>query len=253
MKDIQNLEDHRRINIRKVGVKTISYPITVLDRERQTQQTVASVNMYVDLPHRFKGTHMSRFIEILNRYHGRFDLQTFHLILEQMQARLEACSAHLEMSFPYFVSTRSGESALGAERYLCRMRGSLRKSRDLVMEVEIPITLGRRRHADGGLPRFMGRWGKAQVAVRFNHFLWIEELIGLIEDGLPTDIIVPESVESVCRRLARQLAAHPAICWFEVMVENLANGYSTFAVIEEPSSGQSSALDKRFLFSSLYE
>ncbi|MDH4319761.1 MAG: GTP cyclohydrolase I FolE2, partial [Desulfobulbaceae bacterium] len=65
MKDIQNLRDDRRINIRKVGVKTISYPLTVLDKARRLQPTIATVNMYVNLPHCFKGTHMSRFIEIL--------------------------------------------------------------------------------------------------------------------------------------------------------------------------------------------
>jgi hypothetical protein len=77
MKDIQSLHDSRRINIRKVGVKSITYPIIVLDKESKTQQTVARVNMYVNLPHRFKGTHMSRFVEILNRFHGQFNLKTF--------------------------------------------------------------------------------------------------------------------------------------------------------------------------------
>jgi len=88
MKDIQSLRDHRRINIRKVGVKTISYPITVLDREKRIQQTVATVNMYVNLPHRFKGTHMSRFVEILNQFHGRCNLRDFHRILQEMKERL---------------------------------------------------------------------------------------------------------------------------------------------------------------------
>ncbi|MDP3696339.1 MAG: GTP cyclohydrolase, FolE2/MptA family, partial [Desulfocapsaceae bacterium] len=89
MKDIQSELDHRRINIKKVGVKTISYPITVLDKARKCQHTVATVNMYVNLPHRFMGTHMSRFVEILNRFHGQIDLESFHHILEEMKERLE--------------------------------------------------------------------------------------------------------------------------------------------------------------------
>ncbi|PIE66083.1 MAG: hypothetical protein CSA26_01890, partial [Desulfobacterales bacterium] len=88
MKDVQSLHDSRRINIRKVGVKNISYPITLLDKSHKTQQTVASVNMYVNLPHRFKGTHMSRFVEILNQFHGRFNLETLQLILQEMKERL---------------------------------------------------------------------------------------------------------------------------------------------------------------------
>lgn len=113
MKDIQSSPDSRRINIRKVGVKTIHYPIIVLDKEKKTQQTVARVNMYVNLPHRFKGTHMSRFVEILNQFHGAFNLKTFHLILEEMKQRLDAEAAHLEIDFPYFRSTGQTQRSPG--------------------------------------------------------------------------------------------------------------------------------------------
>ena len=93
MKDIQSSADSRRIDIRKVGVKTITYPITVLDKANRTQSTIAKVNMYVNLPHQFKGTHMSRFVEILNRFHGDFKLKTYRLILEEMKSRLDAETA----------------------------------------------------------------------------------------------------------------------------------------------------------------
>ena len=103
MKDIQSQPDHRRINIQKVGVKDIKYPVMVLDKAKKLQRTVASFNMYVSLPHRFKGTHMSRFIEILNQFHGEFDIKNLRLILEEMKTRLDAESAHLEIEFPYFL------------------------------------------------------------------------------------------------------------------------------------------------------
>jgi len=90
MKDIQSLRDHRRINIKKVGVKDISYPISVLDRANKVQRTVARVNMYVNLPHQFKGTHMSRFIEILNHFHGDINLRSFRLILEETKTKRQA-------------------------------------------------------------------------------------------------------------------------------------------------------------------
>jgi len=77
MKDIQSQLDHRRINIKKVGVKDITYPIMLLDKAKKLQRTVANFNMYVNLPHRFKGTHMSRFVEILNQYHGEIDIKNF--------------------------------------------------------------------------------------------------------------------------------------------------------------------------------
>jgi len=234
MKDIQNLRDDRRINIRKVGVKTISYPITVLDREKKIQHTVATVNMYVNLPHRFKGTHMSRFVEILNRFHGEFNLHKFHLILEEMKQRLDAEAAHLEIGFPYFLEQTPTVGSIGTERYECRMHGSLQDNDDLVMEVDVPITLPGSERSGDGLPRSMGRWGYARVAVRFNEFIWIEDLISLVQQGIIANPDLSVSVESMCRQLGKVLADTRAIGWFRVVVENLADGYSTFASVEGP-------------------
>jgi len=231
MKDIQNLRDHRRINIRKVGVKTITYPVTVLDRARRVQHTVATVNMYVNLPHHFKGTHMSRFVEILNRFHGNFNLRAFHSILEEMKIRLEAEAAHLEMEFPYFLQQNGEHRVIGQDRYLCRMHGSLQEEDDLVLEIDVPIHQPCTITGTGELPRSLGHWGQARVAVRFRSFIWIEELIDLIESALADDEAPMDSVESVCRRIGQVLAEQESIRWFHVVVENFAHGYTTFATI----------------------
>ncbi len=234
MKDIQNLHDDRRINIRKVGVKTISYPITVLDRQKKLQQTIATVNMYVNLPHRFKGTHMSRFVEILNRFHGEFNLEKFHLILEEMKDRLNAQEAHLEIGFPYFSEKDPVTGSIGVDRYECRMHGWLQQTNDLVLEVDIPITSAGEEKGGEGLPRSSGRWGYARVAVRFNEFIWIEELVSLVRQGIAEESDLTNSVESLCRQIGTVLISHRAIAWFRVVVENLAEGYSTFASVEGP-------------------
>lgn len=232
MKDIQNLRDDRRISIRKVGVKTISYPVKVLDKEKKIQETVAKVNMYVNLPHRFKGTHMSRFVEILNRFHGEINLKSFHLILQEMKERLDAEAAHMEIEFPYFLQRDATLDSLATRRYECRMHGSLQEVDDLVMEIFVPIMLASSIHIGGGLPRSMGRWGTAKVAVRFSQFIWIEDLISLIEKGVGQGGGAPDSVESVTRNLGRLFADHPAISWYSIIVENLAEGYATFASLE---------------------
>ena len=232
MKDIQNLRDDRRISIRKVGVKTITYPVTVLDRARRVQKTIATVNMYVSLPHRFKGTHMSRFIEILNRFHGEINLRSFHLILQEMKELLDAEAAHMEIAFPYFLQRDAVSGSTGTERYECRMHGSLQEADDLVMEVTVPIFARPAAASQGELPRSMGRWGAAIVAVRFNHFIWIEDLISLVEKGLDSGRDVPGSVESITRNLGLIFSDHPAISWFSIVVENLTYGYSTFASLE---------------------
>lgn len=242
MKDIQSLPDLRRISIRKVGVKNISYPIIVLDKERKTQQTVARVNMYVNLPHRFKGTHMSRFVEILNRFHGKFNLRTFHLILEEMKDRLEAEAAHLEIAFPYFLHNRPQAPNPGMERYECRLHGSLAERLDLVVEVDVPVALQPGPTMAGQGAVSAGIWGLVTVSVRMNRFLWIEDLIALIGEGVapPPDPAGP--VESMCRRVGSVLAASDAFDWYKVVVKNIASGYAAFASSEWPEPAETAAI-----------
>src|SRR3989304_5804095 len=103
LRDMKAEPDLRRINIDKVGVKDIRYPIVVLDKKNRFQHTIASINMYVDLPHHFKGTHMSRFVEILNEHRGEITVQNFPEILAKMKARFNAETAHMEVEFPYFI------------------------------------------------------------------------------------------------------------------------------------------------------
>jgi GTP cyclohydrolase IB len=233
MKDIQSLHDSRRINIRKVGVKSISYPIIVLDKESRTQQTLARMNMYVNLPHRFKGTHMSRFVEILNGFHGEFNLKNFHLILEEMKARLVAEAAHLEIEFPYFLKTGKSDRDSWMERYDCRLHGSLSQVFDLVVEVDVPVPLPR--HNDPLVSVISsGLWGGITVAVRMKRFLWIEDLIDLIEQGAATQTTQAETVESMCRRISSALQTTGFFHWYKVVVKNISSGYATFASSEWP-------------------
>lgn len=240
MKDIQSLHDTRRINIRKVGVKSLTYPIIVLDKESKTQQTLARMNMYVSLPHRFKGTHMSRFVEILNRFHGQFNLKTFHLILEEMKVRLEAEAAHLEIEFPYFLTTGQADQTPGMARYDCRLYGSLAQTFDLMVEVDIPVGLPALTDSGLDAKRISGTWGSVTVAVRMRRFLWIEDLIDLIEQSTVLQSITVETVESMCRRVSASLHANDSFRWYKVVVKNITSGYSTFASSEwsDPASNR---------------
>lgn len=242
MKDIQGQRDYRRINIKKVGVKNISYPVTVLDKARKTQKTVATVNMYVNLPHQFKGTHMSRFVEILNRFHGEINLKSFHRILEEMKVRLQAEAAHMEITFPYFLKNSSGQAqSVGMNEYRCTMHGSLDKTDDLILEIQVPISPPLPAQIGQGLPRSLGHWGRATIRLRFKNFIWIEDIIQLVEEVTSHDLCWPAaeacpeytlSVESITTALGRKLENHPAIAWFSVLVENLSQGYNTFASLE---------------------
>lgn len=254
MKDIQNQPDFRRINIRKVGVKNITYPITVLDKENTIQKTVATVNMYVNLPHHFKGTHMSRFVEILNRFHGEINLKNFHLILAEMKDRLQAEEAHMEIDFPYFLK-KSPAPQRGADlnsntlaEYRCAMHGSLSAADDLVLTVQVPIYPPSPCQTAHGLPRSLGHWGLATVSVRLLHFIWIEDLIRMIETVTSHDLCWPTGadgdfstealeVESMTRALGRSLRDNAAIRWFALVVKNHSEGCNTFAALEWPAGG----------------
>ena len=246
MKDIQNLPDFRRINIRKVGVKDISYPLTVLDKENTTQRTVATVNMYVNLPHHFKGTHMSRFIEILNRFHGEINLKNFHRILAEMKDRLQAEAAHMEIEFPYFLK-KDQHACQRTVEYRCTMHGSLNDSDDLVLKVQVPIYPPCPSQAAHRLPRSLGHWGLATVSVRLLHFIWLEDLIRMIESVTTHNLRWPASpdgessapesleVENITKDLGHCLQENEAIRWFALTVTNYSEGCNTFASLEWPA------------------
>ena len=244
MKDIQSQQDHRRISIEKVGVKEISYPITVLDKAHRHQRSVATVNMSVNLPHHFKGTHMSRFVEILNRFHGEINLRSFHLILEEMKEKLEAEQAHMEVEFPYFLQKDSTSTTGLLSKYNCKMHGSYDLEDDLTLEFRVPIAPPGVEQTGEGLPESLGHWGNADICVRFRHFIWIEDLIKVVEEVTSHDLTWstaqpipnkhPLSVEQLAKDLGQRLNDHPAISWFSVTVENLSEGFSTFATIHGP-------------------
>ncbi len=127
LKDIQNSKDKRGIAINKVGIKNLNYPISVLDKKKSLQHTIANVNMYVDLPHYFKGTHMSRFLEVLNEYRGEISIIKFPDILRKIKRVLNANSASIEMEFPYFIEKAapiSGKRSL--MEYVCYYNGTIR-------------------------------------------------------------------------------------------------------------------------------
>ncbi len=243
MKDMQSQIDDRCIDIKKVGVKTITYPITVLDKAQSRQKTIATINMYVNLPHQFKGTHMSRFIEILNRYHGKIDIRQFHLILEEMKERLEAESAHLEMNFPFFLNRTDEQEAIQVRQYDCTMHCHLNTVNDMRLDISVPVAhpFNGEEHSNGALA--VGLWGNVLVSVRFTRFMWLEDLIDVVESITRSESYFraesdsTKPVESLLAKLEERFAALEELAWYQVTVENEAQGYSLFAT--SSSSGNS--------------
>src|SRR5579862_8031092 len=111
VEDVQARADTRRLPINRVGIKDISHPVRVRDRSAGEQHTIASFNMYVSLPHNFKGTHMSRFVEILH-CEREISVESFRTMLATMTERLEAEVGHIEMTFPFFVMKKAPVSGV---------------------------------------------------------------------------------------------------------------------------------------------
>jgi GTP cyclohydrolase I len=252
MKDIQNEKDDRNIAIDKVGVKDIRYPITVLDKATKTQQTVALINMYVNLPRDYKGTHMSRFVEILNEHDRMISIENFHEILSTMKELLNAESAHIEMTFPYFVMKSSPVThSQGLMEYQCTFKGNLNERKDLLLMITVPITTlcpcSREISSFGA----HNQRGEVRLQVRFKKFIWIEDLIRLVEDAASCDVYSvlkredekyvterayenPKFVEDIVRDIAQKLDQDPNITWFAVESENFESihNHNAYAYIE---------------------
>jgi GTP cyclohydrolase I len=253
MEDIQNHKDDRNIDIDQVGVKGIRYPITVLDKNMGEQQTVAEINMYVNLPRYYKGTHMSRFVEILNEHSRRISLQNFSEILDEMKDRLNAESAHMEITFPYFINKAAPVSGSeGLMEYKCTFKGALNKGSDVITMIRVPISTLCPCSKEISEFGAHNQRGEVRLQVRFKKFIWIEDLIGLVEASASSDVYSvlkredekyvteraynnPRFVEDIVRDIAQKLNDDPNITWFAVESENFESihNHSAYAYIEK--------------------
>ncbi|UCD58976.1 MAG: GTP cyclohydrolase I FolE2, partial [Candidatus Hydrogenedentota bacterium] len=141
MRDVQSEPANHSVEVDKVGVRNVKYPIVVRDKAKREQHTIADISMYVNLPHRFRGTHMSRFIEVLNKHSGRMSMHNMEELLCEVEQALDADSAHLEMSFPYFIEkTAPVSGAKSLTEYRCKFIASHKDSLDFILEVNVPVT-----------------------------------------------------------------------------------------------------------------
>ncbi len=252
--DRQGEIDERNVPIDRVGVKDLRYPVEVRDRKFKTQHTVATFAMTVDLPKEFKGTHMSRFVEILNA-HGRLvHTENVVTMLGELQKRLHAHTAHLTMEFPYFVEKEApATGAKGQVDYTARFEtAAVGKEIDFVLTVIVPVTTlcpcSKAISARGA----HNQRGYVTLSVRFSETVWIEELIELIEASASAPIYSllkrpdekhvteqaydnPVFVEDLVRNVAVRCNAHPRISWYKVEAENQESihNHAAYAMVEK--------------------
>ncbi len=254
MIDMQNQPDFRNIPIDKVGITGLKYPVTVRDKAQNTQSTVAEISMYVDLPHQCKGTHMSRFVELLHVFRSQICLESLTSILEDMKTTLGAMSSHIEISFPYFIEKKSPSTqSRGLMDYDCTIVGSSNsdKKADIVLKVAVPVTSVcpcSKEISDYGAHN---QRGEVLVSTRFEKFIWIEDIVKMVERSASCDIFSvlkradekfvtekaydnPKFVEDIARDVATELIEDENITWFSVSTENFESihNHSAYAYIE---------------------
>ncbi len=255
--DVQNSADTRQIAINKVGIKDIRHPIRVMDRSEGEQHTIANFNMYVNLPHNFKGTHMSRFVEILNQHEREISVKSFKDMMSEMTDRLEAEEGHIEMSFPYFVNKKAPESGVQSLMdYEVSFLGDVKDGKpDLAVKVVVPVTSlcpCSKKISDRGAHN---QRSHVTVTVRTNTFVWIEDIIDLVEKQASCELFGllkrpdekhvteraydnPKFVEDMVRDIAVQLNNDERITYYVVESENFESihNHSAYALIEKDKS-----------------
>ena len=191
MRDIQNEEDTRAIPLKKVGVKGVKYPVTVLDKFNKKQGTTATVNLFVNLPHNFKGTHMSRFIQVFHKYHTDITMLHFLDMLEEIREKLDAQMSYGSIAFPYFIEKKAPVTeSLGIMEYKCSYEGEVRADgkRQFYVNIGVPIaTLCPCSKAISDYGAHNHR-GFVKVRLLYKDFFWIEDVIKRIEDCASTPL-----------------------------------------------------------------
>ena len=257
--DVQGSEDRRRLAIDKVGIKAIRHPVKVAERGGGVQHTVALFNMYVALPHQFKGTHMSRFVDILNSHEREISVASFKQMLAEMVVRLEAQAGHVEMNFPYFINKAAPVSKVESLiDYDVSFIGDIKDGKtSLTLKVVVPVTSlcpCSKQISDYGAHN---QRSHVTIWARSQSFVWIEELVEIAERNASSELYGllkrpdekfvteraydnPKFVEDLVRDVAASLNADARIEWYRVESENFESihNHSAYAMIEGPGQGE---------------
>ena len=252
--DKQSERDTRELGIDKVGVRGLRFPIQVRDKARSVQNTVATIGMFVDLPKEFKGTHMSRFIEVLNAHGSVIHVENINEILHALRKKLHAATSHLEIEFPYFMSKKSPVSRLESLMdYIARFDATARDGEvDFVLTVKANVTT--LCPCSKAIAKYgaHNQRGEVTVALRSTKVVWIEDVVAMIEGAASSELYAllkrqdekavterayenPVFVEDLVRNVALKLNADKRVSWYKVEAENFESihNHNAYACIEK--------------------
>jgi GTP cyclohydrolase IB len=252
--DKQSERDHRELRIDKVGVRGLRFPIQIRDKAHSLQNTVATIGLFVDLPKEFKGTHMSRFIEVLNAHGSVVHVENITDILYAMQKKLNAASSHLEMEFPFFLEKKAPVSGMvSVMDYTARFDATaIGKEIDFVLTVKTNVTT--LCPCSKAISKYgaHNQRGEVTVQIRSTKAIWIEDLIAITEASASAELYSllkrqdekavterayenPVFVEDLVRNVALKLNNHPDVTWYKVEAENYESihNHNAYACLEK--------------------
>jgi len=256
MVDVQSQKDNRKIQINKVGVKGLKYPIIVLDKKNKVQHTIANINLYADLAHNMKGTHMSRFIQTFNKYSADFSMENFLEMLKKIKDTLHAKKAFGEVSFPYFIEKQAPVSKEKSKmNYTCEYIGEVSDDHSLFyIGIQVPVTTVCPCSKDISDRGAHNQRGIVSVKLYLEKFFWIEDIISLIEKAASAELFTllkredekfiterafdnPRFVEDLVRDVTQRIEKLGSFPWFSVEAENFESihNHSAYAYVERGS------------------
>ncbi|MGA2763631.1 MAG: GTP cyclohydrolase FolE2 [Spirochaetia bacterium] len=258
MKDVQSGPDNRNMPIQKVGIRQIRYPITVRDKSREKQQTVANLTLSVNLPHNYRGTHMSRLIEVLDKFKDEVSYHTLDVILLEIKKALSAEESHIEIDFPFFQRTRAPVSGMESiMSYDCRISASYARHLEISTRVDVPVHTLCPCSREISKVSAHNQRGTVSITVGMTKFIWIEDLIDIAEISASSPVYTllkredekfitehayenPRFVEDVVREVALRLDELPGLRHYSIEVENFESihNHSAYAVITKSFDGE---------------
>lgn len=245
------------MKLKTVGIKNIRYPVKVREKSGGLQSTVASITLQASMPSSYRETCVSTFLSVLNKYQEEMSVTIFPKLLGEVKEELQADSAHLEMTFPYFLEKKAPVTQTpGLMEYTCRFTGGIGGDDDFILSVWVPSTTlcpCSKEISDCGAHN---QRAEINLNIKSKGFIWVEDLISMVESGVSCEVFSilkrpdekhvteqaynnPMFVEDVVRKVAEMAQAHPGINWFSVGVESFESihKHSAYAYVDSSEMG----------------
>lgn len=240
------------MKLKSVGIENISYPVKIRRKAGGHQDTVATIDMQVNVPKSYRESCVTTFITILNKYQDDLSVTIFPDLIKELKFELNAASAKMEMTFPYFIEKTapvSGTTSL--MEYRCRFSCRLGQDEDLILSIWVPVTTLCPCSKEISAYGAHNQRAEVNLNIRYRKFIWVEDLINMVESTASCEVFAllkrpdekfvteqayqnPMFVEDVVRLVAEKALSNSDISWFSAGVESFESihKHSAYAYID---------------------